>query len=63
MTLDDTHRQPIALLRRHGANGRWNLLAALRADGMAEASRRPEPGRLTTGIRHTETGILLPRHR
>ena len=47
----------------HDTNGRWDLLAELRADSMAELSRLLERVRLTTGIRNTETSILLSSHR
>jgi len=47
----------------HDTNGRWDLLAELRADSMAELSRLLERVRLTTGIRNTETSILLTSYR
>ena len=47
----------------HDTNGRWDLLAELRADSMAELSRLLERVRLTAGIRNTETSILLSSHR
>jgi DNA-binding Lrp family transcriptional regulator len=47
----------------HDTNGRWDLLAELRADSMAEFSRLLERVRLTAGIRNTETSILLSSYR
>ena len=47
----------------HDTNGRWDLLAELRADSMAELSRLLERVRLTAGIRNTETSILLTSYR
>jgi DNA-binding Lrp family transcriptional regulator len=47
----------------HDTNGRWDLLAELRADSMAELSRVLERVRLIKGIRNTETSILLASFR
>lgn len=47
----------------HDTNGRWDLLAELRADSMAELSQLLERIRLTKGIAHTETSILLATFR
>jgi DNA-binding Lrp family transcriptional regulator len=47
----------------HDTNGRWDLLAELRADSMAELSRVLERVRLIRGIRTTETSILLASYR
>ena len=47
----------------HDTNGRWDLLAELRADSMAELSRLLERVRLTAGIRNTETSIHLETFR
>ena len=47
----------------HDTNGRWDLLAELRADSMAELSRVLERVRLIKGIRTTETSILLASYR
>jgi DNA-binding Lrp family transcriptional regulator len=47
----------------HDTNGRWDLLAELRADTMAELSRVLERVRLVKGIRNTETSILLATFR
>ena len=47
----------------HDTNGRWDLLAELRADSMAELSRVLERVRLVRGIRSTETSIHLASYR
>ena len=47
----------------HDTNGRWDLLAELRADSMLELSRVLERVRLIKGIRTTETSILLASYR
>ena len=47
----------------HDTNGRWDLLAELRADSMVELSRVLERVRLIKGIRTTETSILLASYR
>ena len=47
----------------HDTNGRWDLLAELRADSMAELSQVLERVRLTKGIANTETSILLDTYR
>ncbi len=41
----------------HDTNGRWDLLAELRAKNMAELSQVLERVRLTKGIANTETSI------
>ena len=43
----------------HDTNGRWDLLAELRAQTMAELSQVLERVRLIKGIANTETSILL----
>jgi DNA-binding Lrp family transcriptional regulator len=43
----------------HDTNGRWDLLAELRAESMAELSKVLERIRLIKGIANTETNILL----
>ena len=43
----------------HDTNGRWDLLAELRAESMAELSQLLERIRLIKGIANTETSILL----
>jgi len=52
-----------AVASLHDTNGRWDLLAELRADSMTELSQVLERVRLTKGIANTETSILLPSHR
>ncbi len=47
----------------HDTNGRWDLLAELRAESMAELSNVLERVRLIKGIRNTETSILLATYR
>ena len=49
--------------RLHDTNGRWDLLAELRASSMGELSRVLERVRLIKGIRNTETSILLETYR
>ena len=47
----------------HDTNGRWDLLAELRADDMAGLSQVLERVRLVKGIANTETSILLASYR
>ncbi len=47
----------------HDTNGRWDLLAELRAQTVAELSEVLERVRLIKGIRNTETSILLASYR
>jgi DNA-binding Lrp family transcriptional regulator len=47
----------------HDTNGRWDLLAELRAGTMAELSQVLERIRLLKGIRGTETSIHLATYR
>jgi DNA-binding Lrp family transcriptional regulator len=47
----------------HDTNGRWDLLAELRAGSMAELSQLLERVRLIKGIANTETSILLATFR
>ncbi len=47
----------------HDTNGRWDLMAELRAADMAELSQLLERVRLIKGIAHTETSILLTSFR
>lgn len=47
----------------HDTNGRWDLLAELRAESMAELSKVLERIRLIKGIANTETNILLASFR
>jgi len=52
-----------AVVSLHDTNGRWDLLAELRAETMPELSRVLERIRLTKGIANTETSILLASFR
>lgn len=52
-----------AAIALHDTNGRWDLLAELRARSPAELSKVLERVRLIKGIRHTETSILLKTFR
>lgn len=47
----------------HDTNGRWDLLAELRAASVAELSQLLERVRLIKGIAHTETSLLLASFR
>jgi DNA-binding Lrp family transcriptional regulator len=47
----------------HDTNGRWDLLAELRADSMTDLSTLLERVRLIKGIANTETSILLTTYR
>lgn len=47
----------------HDTNGRWDLLAELRADSMADLAKVLERIRLLKGIRSTETSIHLASYR
>jgi DNA-binding Lrp family transcriptional regulator len=47
----------------HDTNGRWDLLAELRAGSMTELSQVLERIRLLKGIRSTETSIHLQTYR
>jgi DNA-binding Lrp family transcriptional regulator len=47
----------------HDTNGRWDLLAELRAGSMAELSQILERIRLIKGIQSTETSIHLASYR
>ncbi|MDB5731871.1 MAG: transcriptional regulator, AsnC family [Variovorax sp.] len=47
----------------HDTNGRWDLVAELRAESMVELSRVLERVRLIKGIANTETSILLDSYR
>lgn len=47
----------------HDTNGRWDLLAELRAESNAELSAVLERVRLIKGISNTETSILLATYR
>ena len=47
----------------HDTNGRWDLLAEIRAQSMPELSQVLERVRLVKGIATTETSILLATYR
>ena len=47
----------------HDTNGRWDLLAQLRAENLAEMSTALERIRLIKGISNTETSIHLVTYR
>ncbi len=47
----------------HDTNGRWDLLAEIRAQSMPELSQVLERVRLVKGIATTETNILLATYR
>jgi DNA-binding Lrp family transcriptional regulator len=47
----------------HDTNGRWDLLAELRAQNLQELSKVMERVRLIKGISHTETSIHLESYR
>ncbi len=47
----------------HDTNGRWDLLAELRAESPLDLSKVLERVRLIKGIRHTETSVLLKSFR
>lgn len=47
----------------HDTNGRWDLLAELEVGSMAELSQALERIRLLSGIRGTETSLLLTSYR
>ena len=47
----------------HDTNGRWDLLAELRAESMTQLSQLLERVRLIKGIANTETSILLDSYR
>ena len=47
----------------HDTNGRWDLLAELRAESMTELSQLLDRVRLIKGIANTETSILLATYR
>jgi DNA-binding Lrp family transcriptional regulator len=51
------------LAELHDTNGRWDLLAELRAGTLAELSQVLERVRLLKGIRGTETSIHLATYR
>lgn len=52
-----------AVVGLHDTNGRWDLLAEIEVGSMAELSQALERIRLISGIRGTETSILLTSYR
>lgn len=52
-----------AVCSLHDTNGRWDLLAELRAENLTELSQVLERVRLIKGIANTETSILLASYR
>lgn len=52
-----------AVATLHDTNGRWDLLAELEVESMAELSQALERVRLISGIRGTETSIHLATYR
>lgn len=52
-----------AIATLHDTNGRWDLLAQLRAANLAEMSQALERIRLIKGISNTETSIHLVTYR
>lgn len=51
------------VLALHDTNGRWDLLAELRAGSMTDLSKVLERVRLVKGIANSETNILLASYR
>ena len=47
----------------HDTNGRWDLLAELRAENLQELGKTLERMRLIKGIRNTETSLHLETYR
>lgn len=66
---NDSRRVMLSLLGEpgvtalHGTNGRWDALAELQADSLAELSNVLERVRLIKGIQNTETSIHLSNFR
>ncbi|MEY4763873.1 MAG: hypothetical protein RI907_546 [Pseudomonadota bacterium] len=52
-----------AVTALHDTNGRWDLLAELKAGHLQELSKAMERIRLIKGISHTETSIHLESHK
>jgi DNA-binding Lrp family transcriptional regulator len=52
-----------AVAALHDTNGRWDLLAEIEVGSMGELSQALERIRLISGIRGTETNILLTSYR
>lgn len=47
----------------HTTNGRWDIVAELRADTLENFDRMPDAIRCISGIATTETSILLSTHK
>ncbi len=47
----------------HTTNGRWDIIAELRADSLQDFDRVLNRIRLVEGIAHTETSLLLSTHK
>lgn len=58
-----TLRGEPAVQALHTTNGRWDIVAELRADNLAAFDRALERIRLIPGIANTETNILLSTHK
>jgi DNA-binding Lrp family transcriptional regulator len=52
-----------AVVELHTTNGRWDLVAELRADNLEEFDRVLRRIRLLEGIASTETNLLLSTHK
>jgi DNA-binding Lrp family transcriptional regulator len=52
-----------AITQLHTTNGRWDLVAELRADSLQEFDRVLARVRLLAGIANTETNLLLSTHK
>lgn len=52
-----------AIQALHTTNGRWDIVAELRADNLSAFDRALERIRLLPGIAHTETNLLLTSHK
>ncbi len=58
-----TLRGEPAVQALHTTNGRWDIVAELRAENLAAFDRALERIRLVPGIANTETNILLSTHK
>jgi DNA-binding Lrp family transcriptional regulator len=52
-----------AITQLHTTNGRWDFVAEIRADSLAEFDRVLARVRLLEGIANTETNLLLSTHK
>ena len=55
------HRRTVASL--HSTNGRWDIVAELRADSLEAFDRVLGRIRMIEGISNTETSLLLSTHK